>query len=216
MSNVIGQTQEDLLEFYSKLTTDPWFFLNYVNTQDEVDKITPFKKFPIHLEYLHYYVRIWQASPFLLVPKSRRMKISWTTIALYTHEACFNLGRHFAFVSKKEEDADVLLDRAKFILDNLDKQIPRELIPRYEKTFCMLRFPEIDTKIEAFPSGADQLRQFTFSGIMGDEMAFWPDAQQMYKGAKPTLEGGGRMTLISSATPSFFEHLVNDTLDDNE
>ncbi len=45
-------------------------------------------------------------------------------------------------------------------------------------------------------------------------MAFWKDAQKMYAGAYPTLEGGGRFTAISSAGPGFFKRLVHDTLDE--
>lgn len=216
MSELIGDSKEDLLAFFEKLSRDPWFFLHYVYTQDEVDASNPIKRFPVNLEYLEYFVRLWQKEPYIAIPKSRRMKMSWTCISLYTHDTAFSIGKHQAFVSKKEEDADALLRRAKFILDHLDERIPRELIPRYEYKYCNLSFPELDSKIEAFPSGADQLRQYTFSGILGDEMAFWPDAQAMYKGSKPTLEGGGRMTLISSATPSFFEKIVFDKLDQEE
>jgi hypothetical protein len=67
--------------------------------------------------------------------------------------------------------------------------------------------------IQGFPQGADQLRQFTFSGILADEMAFWNDAQEMYSASFPTLEGGGRFTAISSPGAGFFKALVFDQLD---
>jgi hypothetical protein len=58
--------------------------------------------------------------------------------------------------------------------------------------------------------GADQLRQFTFSGILGDECAFWEEARKFYSASAPTIEGGGRMTLISSRSPGFFQRLCYD------
>lgn len=117
-------------------------------------------------------------------------------------------------VSKKEDDANELIGRAKFILDNLDpKKIPRELIPKYQAKFCVLNFPQIHSKIQGFPQGADQLRQFTFSGVFGDESAFWEQAKEFYSATFPTIDGGGRMNLVSSPAPGFFKKLTFDCLD---
>lgn len=139
--------------------------------------------------------------------------MSWMTISLYTWEAIFFRGRFTAFVSKKEEDADFLVKRAKFIIDNLDPQkFPKELIPKYNEKYCHLEFPEINSKIQGFPQGADQLRQFTFSGIFGDESAFWENAEKFYGASFPTIDGGGRMTLVSSPAPGFFKKLCFDAL----
>lgn len=193
---------------------DPWEFAKIVRTLDPADKANPIKPFPVDLDYLKFYTRIWQREPFILVPKSRRMKMSWMNIVLYTWDSAFHFGRHNALVSKKEDDSDVLVDKCKFILENLDfEKLPKELIPKFEKTFNSLVFPELNSIIEGFPSGADQLRQFTFSGIMADELAFWDDAEKMYSASVPTLEGGGRFTGISSPGPGFFKQLVFDELD---
>lgn len=195
--------------------TDPWEFLKVVFTLDPADKINPIKRFPVHLDYLKYYTRLWQKYPKILVPKSRRMKMSWINICLYTWDTAFHIGRHNAFVSKKEDDSDDLVEKAKFVLEHLDFEVfPKEFVPKIEKTFNSLSFPEINSKIEGYPSGADQLRQYTFSGILADEMAFWDEAEKMYSAAVPTLEGGGRFTGVSSPAPGFFKKLVNDDLDD--
>jgi hypothetical protein len=195
-----------------KVRQDPWEFLKVVRTLDPVDQKNPVKKFPIHLDYIKLYVRLWQKEPMILVPKSRRMKMSWTNIALYTWDTVWHKGRHNAFVSKKEDDSDDLVKKAKFILDNLD--LPREFIPKYECTYNHLQIlDDLHSKIEGFASGADQLRQFTFSGILADELAFWDDAEKMYSSSVPTLEGGGRFTGISSPGPGFYRRLVFDQLD---
>ena len=76
-----------------------------------------------------------------------------------------------------------------------------------------MNFPGIHSKIQGFPMGADQLRQFTFSGIFGDECAFWDVAQKFYSSAKPTIDGGGKMILVSSRAPGFFKKIVYDQLD---
>ena len=139
--------------------------------------------------------------------------MSWANITLYLWDTMFNIGRNNAFVSKKEDDSDDLVRRAKFILQNIPPdKLPKELIPKWKYTHCKLIFPDLESTLHGFPSGADQLRQFTFSGILADEMAFWEDAEEMYSASFPTLEGGGRMTCVSSPGPGFFKRIVFDQL----
>jgi len=147
------------------------------------------------------------------------MTMSWTNIALYLWDAIFHEVRDHAFVSKKEDDAGELVKRAEFIYDHIPENcIPKDLLPRKETRAKpqQLIFPDLQSKIQGFPMGADQLRQFTFSGILGDECAFWEEAQKFYSAAYPTIEGGGRMTLISSRSPGFFQRLVYDQLDNTD
>lgn len=209
---------DDLLLRFNKIRQDPWeFSTQMVFTKDESDMSNPVKRFPVHFEYLKLYYKIWQRERLLAVPKSRRMFFSWATLILYLHDTMFNIGRQQAVVSKKEDDADQLIERMEFILKNLPKNIiPPELIPRWKRTFCSLEFPDIDSRITGFPSGADQLRSYAASGILGDESAFWPDAEKMYSAAFPVIETKGRMTMISSAAPGFFERLVHDKFNMDE
>lgn len=198
----------------SRIINDPWEFLKGVRTKDQVDIVSPVKDFPVYLDYLRLYVRVWQKEKRVAVPKSRRMKLSWTTIALYTWDTAFHGGRFNAFVSKKESDSDELVQRASFIMENYNPAIlPKEVLPKAKYTENSLYFPEMDSKIQGFPSGANQLRQFTFSGLFFDEMAFWPEGEKAYAAAYPTIEGGGRVTVVSSAAPSFFQRICFDTID---
>lgn len=199
---------------------NPWAFLSQcVLTLDQVSQDNPIKPFPSYLEYLKFLCMLWQKEKLLAVPKSRRMVCSWNFIALYLHDAIFNSGRFHGFVSKKEDDAGDLIARAEFIYNRIPEwRIPRALLPRLKngkmsKQPPLIEFEEINSKIQGFPQGADQLRQFTLSGILGDECAFWDQAQAFYSASKPTLDGGGRMTLISSRSPGFFKKIVFDQLD---
>lgn len=212
-------TKRDMFERYLKMRNDPIELLKCVRTKDEVDRTNPIKAFPWELEYIQWFVRLWQRERFLAVPKSRRMKMSWTNIALACWDVLFHVGRDWAFVSKKEDDSNELIKRADFVLKHLDpNKFPTELLPRIDTIHCMLSLPEIESRIRGYSSAADALRQYTFSGILGDECAFWPNAEEMYKGAIPTLEStgnsaGGRIVMISSTAPGFFKRLVYDKLD---
>lgn len=206
---------------------NPWAFLSdCVYTLDQVDAQHPIKPFPSDLEYLEFLTAIWTKMPdwaknerLLAVPKSRRMTCSWNFISLFTHDTIFNPGRFHGFVSKKEDDAAELVARAEFIYKHIPEwRIPPVLLPKIKngkmsKQPPLLEFEEIESKIQGFPMGSDQLRQFTLSGIFGDEAAFWPDAQKFYSASKPTTDGGGKMILVSSRSPGFFKKIVFDKLD---
>ncbi len=206
---------KEKIELIQRVRNDPWEFSKYVFTKDEADKKNPIKRFPYELAYIKLYMRVWQNENRIAVPKSRRMKMTWTNVVLHLWDAMFHVGRHEGIVSKKEEDADFLLkERFKFILDNLDPELPRELLPRYEYKFGHLDFPEIHSKLQGFPQGEGQMRQFTLSNIFADEIAFWESAEGTYSASLPTLEGGGRFTAVSSPGPGFFKDICLDRLDD--
>ena len=160
---------QDLIRLKA-ISSDPWEFLKGVRTLDQVDRKNPVKNFPVHLSYIKLYVRVWEKEPLIAIPKSRRMKMSWTNVALYTWDTMFHAGRSQAFVSKKEEDSDELVQRSKFIVEHLDPAvIPLDLMPKHEYTYAKLKFPEMESQIQGFPSGANQLRQafFLMSGPFG-------------------------------------------------
>lgn len=212
IENKLDATQA--IENYKRYRENPWAFVSEcVFTLNEVKKDDPIQRFP-DKEYLELYCRLWLKYPLLAVPKTRRMTMSWMTISLYVWDAIFHKGRFTAFVSKKEDDADYLVRRAMFIVENLDRnKLAEDFIPKMEYKFCHLDFPELKSKIQGFPQGADQLRQFTFSGIFGDECAFWENAEKFYGASYPTIDGGGKMTLVSSPAPGFFKKLCFDALD---
>ena len=204
----------------ARYARDPWSFLTDCTfTLDQVSHDAPIKPFPVQLEYLEYLTALWNAEKLLAIPKSRRMTCSWLFISLFTHDTLFNPGRFNGFVSKKEDDSSELVARAEFICEHIPEwRIPRALLPaikngRMSKQPPLLEFPDINSKIQGFPMGADQLRQFTFSGLLFDEWAFWEGAQKAYSSAKPTLDGGGRLVGISSRSPGFFKKIVFDQLD---
>ncbi len=145
--------------------------------------------------------------------------MSWTCIPLFLHDTIFGRGRFNGLVSKKEDDAADLIARAEFVYRHIPKhRIPAELLPKIRngkmsKSPPIMEFEDIGSKLQGFPMGADQLRQFTLSGLLGDEAAFWEDFMKFYSASKPTLDGGGRMTLISSRAPGGFKKIVFDQLD---
>jgi len=215
--------QLDPLKRYERFRDNPWEFLSHcVFTHDEVDPINPIKAYPSHLEYLHFLVLMWMTKKKLAITKSRRLTVSWTFIALGLWDCIFHKGRSWAFVSKKEEDSKELVQRAKFIYDHIPvSMITPDLLPKLKRGEMqssppVMEFENIYSKIMGFPSGGNQLRQRGFSGILEDECAFWEDAEAAYASAKPTVDGGGRMVMVSTRYPGFFKKIVYDQLDEKD
>lgn len=206
---------------------DPWAFLSdCIWTKDPLDREMAIKPYPTHFPYTRLLALLFTAKnpdgsfkhPMTAVPKSRRMHASWTYLALSTHFALFTEHQHIGFVSKKEEDSYELVMRAEHMIKHIPEwRIPAVLLPKIKNGGASKKPPilqlENGTKIQGFPQGEDQLRQHSLSLIIEDECAFWEDAEGSYAGAKPTTDGGGRMTLISSRSPSFFKKVVFDQLD---
>lgn len=213
----------DSLIRYGQLRDDPWKFLKYcVFTLDEVDEASPIKPYPSHFMYCLYLVRYWQKYKKLAIPKSRRMTVSWTFIALAVWDVIFHKGRSWAFTSKKEEDAKELVERAEFILNHIPPEVlGKEYIPKVKNGKMqtsppVLDFPEVSSRIQGFPQGGNQLRQRGFSGILEDECAFQEESEDTYAAAEPTIKGGGRMIKVSSRAVDdggFFKKIVFDKLD---
>ncbi len=167
------------LRMRAHYASTPWAFLrDCVYTLDQVDQLHPIKPFPSDLEYLELLTVLWLKRKLIAIPKSRRMTCSWNFISLYTHETMFNEGRFNGFVSKKEDDAGELVARSEFIYNHIPSwRIPRALLPQMKngkmsKQPPVLEFEDINSKIQGFPQVAEQLGQFTLSGILGDECAF--------------------------------------------
>ncbi len=189
-----------------------WLF-KYAKTQDEHDPSIAAKPFP-DKEYLRWVVRQWLSTRQNLWEKSRQMMASWTFCALYLHDTQFKINRLNFIQSKKEEDSDALIRRCWFIYENQEQWLKAMFPAKY--SYCHIRFYKVGDKAEAtpighmwgIPQGGDVLRQHTASGLFIDEGAFQPDLESSIRAAQPMLTGGGRIDVVSSAQPGYFQELV--------
>jgi hypothetical protein len=189
----------------------PWPFLTEcVKTIDPHDRTQQIKPFPQE-PYLERFVSVWMAERRLLVPKSRRMIISWTCISLFVWLMLFFEHEYIFFAARKEgrnesQGSLELVKRAKHILDHLENFSPPYIRQNIGSLYC----EKTKSQIEAVPEGSNQFRQLTATALFFDEFAFWENPRSTYTGAIPTIEANGRVTIVSTAYPSFFEHLVFD------
>lgn len=164
--------------------------------------------------YLQHIVNRWFTEKRIDIPKSRRMRVTWAMIACHTWLARFRHGTMVGIGSRKRGNNDSegsaeLVKRCEFILNHLPRECPGE---PHIYNLGRIQFPRKQSEIVAVAQGADQMRQYTFTAVLMDECAFWERAGETYNASLPTLEGGGRLTMVSSANPGFFKMHVHDEL----
>lgn len=193
--------------------SDPWLFLTEaVWTVDQITGQT--RQFPekTHLQYL---TTLWKQELLLAVPKSRRMMVTWWGVAVNVWLGLYTPLQKIVFFAGKEgkhegEGSAELVWRAKFILDHLPGVVPRVA---YEYAVGRLVLPN-GSEIIGLPQGSDQARQMTISSALLDEVARWEWAYDTWIALRPTVEGGGRITMVSTAAAGcFFQRVVQDDLD---
>jgi hypothetical protein len=216
---------------------DPWAWLTEcVTTIDELDPAQPVKPFPVAacrpcarylgaaeasapcgrcggpatpLAYLEHLARTWHRAevPILIVPKARRMILSWLFCALHAWLAWTRPYAKIFLVSSKESKSAELLDRVHGILERVptERCAPLKLARTLSPPLLQLAN---EAMVFGVAEGADQLRQYTATAILADEVGTWTWPRAAYTAFKPCTDAGGRLTLVSSAYPGFFAELV--------
>src|ERR1700722_5434104 len=190
-----------------------WLF-KYAKTRDEHAPTVTAKPFP-DKEYIRELIRFWLRGKMNLIEKSRQMMCSWVLCSLYLWDAQFHTNRLNFLSSKKEEDSDRLIQRCFTVWGNQPAFL-RAVFPA-EYSFCHLKFYRPGGEIVlpyselwGIAQGPDIIRQHVGSALFIDEGAFQTDLESLIGAAKPMLSGGGRLDIVSSASPGFFEELAED------
>lgn len=178
-------------------TKDAWsFFRWFMWTKDEHDKSDPIKKFPEKAMY-RVILRIINETDVLFVEKSRQIMMTWTSAGYFLWDALFHKGRLIAYQSKKQDDADSVIERMRIVYNELEKRgFP--YLPAAKKaglrtgTDSEIKFDENLCKLWGIPQGPDVVRSNTFSGILADECNHQPEFAKGYAAAKPCINGGGK------------------------
>ncbi|HHT9145259.1 MAG TPA: hypothetical protein ACFYD4_06190 [Candidatus Wunengus sp. YC61] len=164
-------------------------------------------------EYLRDLAWLFLNERLLLIEKSRQMMITWFMVAAHLWDAMFHQGRRIAFQSKKEADANNLIDRAKFIYNHLPDFLKQGDCRADPFAYCKLQFSHLNSIIQGIPQGPEQLRQYTNSRVFMDEAAFQEQAEEAFIAMKPTIVGGGSVTMVSSSNfKNFFYRLAKDKI----
>jgi phage FluMu gp28-like protein len=151
-------------------------------------------------------VREWQSGDhrILIVPKARRMMLTWTAIACQVWLAWSRPHANIFLVSDKLDKSAELIERARGIIARL----PATVDGPWPEAPPEVRFPNGSWML-GIAEGAGQLRQFSASSIFADEFAHWVNPRESYSAFLPCTEGGGRVLIVSSAAPGYFRDLCS-------
>lgn len=188
------------------LPDSPWEFIaQCCFTYDEhavAKGLDPKRRFPSK-RYLVVLVALWWANKLVRIEKSRQVMVTWVLAALWLWLVLKFRGQRVAWICKKKEDAeDHLKSRAWFIYENIPPEYAKpeaefiggDILVYHDKGGVL-----VTSRIESMAEGADQLRSFTYSGVMWDEAPFQEKQEQVHGGMKPTIDGGGRCSIVGSA-----------------
>lgn len=191
------------------------FLFELCFTEDEVDTAKPVKLIP-DLRHLRILIEAWETERLLAVVKSRRMLVSWACTALELHMAMTTPHSHIYIGSSDQKKSDIFVNRAKFIYEHLPKEMPKPQIDARMGQFgypTRISFKETESFIEGIPGDPQKLRQEGATLIRLEEIAFWKPgwADLAYQAILPTIMGGGKLVMVSSARDgTFFKRLVFD------
>lgn len=192
-----------------------YFIMTHCFTKDEHDARNPVKRFP-RKRYLVEVIQELHTNQLIAIPKSRQIMLTWTAICYLLHLAIFNRFRLIFLQSKKEDDAVALISRVKHVYDYLPWWL--QAASSLKKKMTQMPYNKLllsnGSEMWGIPQGADVVRQHTASAILSDEAAFQAKHEESYKAAKPTIDGGGKYVVISSANgKNFFYRICYDLID---
>lgn len=180
-------------------------FAKYVVTKDEhgYGELSV-KPFPTRetKAYVWEVIDTIMRESLVAIEKSRQLMVTWIVCLVCLWCAKFEQNRLIFIQSKKEEDAANLVfnsewsaSRISFMESNLPEFLRSDCASAYGKLF----FRSTGSRIWGIPEGGDQIRSYTASLIVSDEAAFQPEFESAWKAANPSIKGGGKMIVVSSA-----------------
>lgn len=138
------------------------------------------------------------------------MLVSWWACGVALWFTMFKQGCRTFVMSKKEQDANALIDRIKIIYDKLPVEFKQQY-PADPFSYLKLQWSKNNSIIQGVPQGADQVRGYACNLMIMDEVGFQEKAMKSYDAIKPSLEGGGKLLMISTPNgKEFFYRTVRD------
>jgi hypothetical protein len=135
-----------------------------------------------------------QEHPRVIILKARQLGITWLIIAYALWLCLFHPGKTVLFFSKGQLEADELIRRVL----GMYERYTGEKAGLIKGNTAELAWTN-GSRMKSLPATENAGRSFTASLILLDEFAFMQWAAAVYSAVKPTIDGGGRMIVLSTA-----------------
>lgn len=184
---------------------DCWRWLcQQVVTIDEAANVGEqrIKRWPKEKRYLKEVLQVLRNERFVIVPKSRRMMITWLMAGYFTHDARYNDHSADFIISETESKAAFVVDkRCYHIESNLrHEEFRKEVGVLRTKTGLIGRmtYPN-GSYIWGLASTGDALRTYTATKIFVDEIEFIEQGPALTRSLIPLIENGAQAIFVSSS-----------------
>jgi hypothetical protein len=154
----------------------------------------PFHLWPAQVELLEAVA----TEPRLLILKARQLGITWLVCA-YALWLCLHRPQRLVLTfSIGQNEANEMMRRMHAMYWRLTPEL-RASLPRVEKDNTEEMVWANGSRIESLPSRKSAGSGYTASLIILDEFAKNENAAALYTAVKPTIDGGGKMIILSTA-----------------
>jgi hypothetical protein len=205
-----------------KCMTDPLYFLNEYghliakNEEGGIVGCLPFKFFDYQQEVMNLY----STEKEIIILKARQLGISWVTAGYALWLGMFHKFQRILIISINDTEAQVFLEKVKFIFDNLPDWLKPQIYKRNESTLWFgVRYGYdsdevggINSKIESIPTSKTAGTSRSLNLLIVDEAAKVEFMDTIYRSAQPALSTiGGQVIMVSTmtveTTSAFFEEM---------
>lgn len=203
---------ERLAANFSRIAEHPWAAIEegLIWTLDSSNLREPIRKFPAS-PWLREVTDIWMKERLTAWPKSRRMMMTWLMSWNHLWLGMFHEGANVYVQSETEIKSNMVIQYMEFMYKHIPQEdYPLAKLKHGRALWCSMEFPGLYSKITGVAQGKNQLRGPTASAVLCDEIAFWPQGSDSLGALKPTIEGGGRVTLVSSFQAGFYRDVCFD------
>jgi phage terminase large subunit-like protein len=152
--------------------------------------IIPFDLWPAQVRLLSDL----QTTRQLIILKARQLGITWLVLAYALWLCIFHASKTVIIISKDQESANETIKRARGMFTRLKSQPVALSIDNVGEIAW-----SNGSRIKAFASSSDAGSSFTGSLLILDELAKNPKASDIYTSAKPTIDDGGAVVILSTA-----------------
>jgi len=139
---------------------------------------------------------LWESARACIILKARQLGISWLAAGYALWTAMFHDNANVLLLSKREDEAQKLLDKVKVIYDKLPAWLRAPEFARNNATLIFAGSKTPDgrltkgSRITALPATEDAGRSETGSLVIADEWAFHPYAATNYSAFRPAIAAG--------------------------
>jgi terminase large subunit-like protein len=133
-----------------------------------------------------------------LILKARQLGLSWLVCAYALWLSLYRPGRVVLIFSKGQDEANEMLRRIKVMYHRLAPAL-RSALPALIKENTEEMEWANGSRIKSMPATKSSGRTYTASLVILDEFAFLQWASELYTALKPTIDGGGKLVILSTA-----------------